>query len=119
LPLPLAVRIWRQRRLIARALDALVGCGAALLVGVVLFPAAPLPQLWAAERAVLESLADAVEQVSQRRRGTPDRATGHKRPDVGSPGLNDADARRLVRLRLAVCCPNAQRTRWRGSIEAL
>ena len=48
-----------------RALDALVGGGAALLVGVVLFPAAPLPRLWAAERAVLESLADAVEQVSQ------------------------------------------------------
>jgi uncharacterized membrane protein YgaE (UPF0421/DUF939 family) len=30
-----------------RAVDALVGGGAALLVGVILFPAAPLPRLWA------------------------------------------------------------------------
>ena len=48
-----------------RAVDALVGGGAALLVGVLVFPAAPLPHLWAAERAVLDSLADALEQVSQ------------------------------------------------------
>lgn len=47
-----------------RALDALVGGASALLVGVVLFPAAPLPRLWAAERGVLESLADALEHLS-------------------------------------------------------
>jgi uncharacterized membrane protein YgaE (UPF0421/DUF939 family) len=46
-----------------RAVDALVGGGAALLVGVILFPAAPLPRLWAAERAVLDSLADALEHA--------------------------------------------------------
>jgi uncharacterized membrane protein YgaE (UPF0421/DUF939 family) len=47
-----------------RAVDALVGGGSALLVGVILFPAAPLPRLWAAERAVLDSLADALEHAS-------------------------------------------------------
>jgi uncharacterized membrane protein YgaE (UPF0421/DUF939 family) len=52
-----------------RALDALVGGGAALLVGVVVFPGAPLPRLWAAERAVLDSLAGALEQVSRLLRG--------------------------------------------------
>ena len=48
-----------------RAVDALVGGGCALLVGMILFPAAPLPRLWAAERAVLESLARALEHVSE------------------------------------------------------
>jgi uncharacterized membrane protein YgaE (UPF0421/DUF939 family) len=46
-----------------RAVDALVGGGAALLVGVILFPAAPLPRLWRAERAVLDSLAQALEHA--------------------------------------------------------
>lgn len=49
-----------------RALDALIGGGIALLVGVIVFPSAPLPRLWAAERALLESLADTLEQLSQR-----------------------------------------------------
>lgn len=48
-----------------RALDALIGGGAALVVGVIVFPAAPLPRLWGAERAVLASLADALDHVSQ------------------------------------------------------
>jgi uncharacterized membrane protein YgaE (UPF0421/DUF939 family) len=46
-----------------RAVDAIVGGGSALLIGVVLFPAAPLPRLWGAERAVLGSLAAALERV--------------------------------------------------------
>jgi uncharacterized membrane protein YgaE (UPF0421/DUF939 family) len=59
-----------------RALDALVGGASALLVGVVLFPAAPLPRLWAAERSVLESLADALEHLSELLEGdqSPDAA---------------------------------------------
>ncbi len=47
-----------------RAIDALVGGGAALVVGVLLFPASPLPRLQRAERSVLEALADALEYVS-------------------------------------------------------
>jgi uncharacterized membrane protein YgaE (UPF0421/DUF939 family) len=46
-----------------RAIDALVGGGCALLIGVILFPAAPLPRLWAAERALLTSLALALERA--------------------------------------------------------
>ena len=46
-----------------RAVDALVGGGVALVVGVVLFPAAPLPRLREAERVVLRSLASALEQI--------------------------------------------------------
>jgi uncharacterized membrane protein YgaE (UPF0421/DUF939 family) len=46
-----------------RALDALIGGAVALVVGVILFPAAPLPRLREAERAVLRSLASALEQV--------------------------------------------------------
>lgn len=47
-----------------RALDALVGGVVALVVGVILFPADPLPRLNQAERAVLRSLASAAEQVA-------------------------------------------------------
>jgi uncharacterized membrane protein YgaE (UPF0421/DUF939 family) len=47
-----------------RALDALVGGVVALVVGVILFPADPLPRLKQAERAVLRSLASAAEQVA-------------------------------------------------------
>jgi uncharacterized membrane protein YgaE (UPF0421/DUF939 family) len=56
-----------------RAVDALIGGAAALLVGVILFPSAPLPRLWAAERVVLESLAATLERLSQllRRREAP------------------------------------------------
>jgi uncharacterized membrane protein YgaE (UPF0421/DUF939 family) len=46
-----------------RALDALVGGAVALVVGVVLFPAPPLPRLREAERAVLGSLRSALDQV--------------------------------------------------------
>ena len=46
-----------------RALDATVGGTLALLVGVVLFPAQPLPRMREAERAVLESLAGALDRV--------------------------------------------------------
>jgi uncharacterized membrane protein YgaE (UPF0421/DUF939 family) len=48
-----------------RALDALIGGAMALLVGVVLFPAAPLPRLRNAERAVLTSLASVLERVGE------------------------------------------------------
>jgi uncharacterized membrane protein YgaE (UPF0421/DUF939 family) len=48
-----------------RAVDVLVGGAAALVVGVLLFPAAPLPRLREAERAVLRSLASALEQVAE------------------------------------------------------
>jgi uncharacterized membrane protein YgaE (UPF0421/DUF939 family) len=47
-----------------RALDALVGGVVALVVGVILFPADPLPRLKQAERAVLRSLASAAQQVA-------------------------------------------------------
>ena len=46
-----------------RAVDALVGGAVALVVGVILFPADPLPRLRDAERAVLRSLSSALEQV--------------------------------------------------------
>jgi uncharacterized membrane protein YgaE (UPF0421/DUF939 family) len=48
-----------------RAIDALVGGGAALVVGVLVFLAAPLPRLRAAERSVLDALASALEQVTE------------------------------------------------------
>ncbi len=55
-----------------RAVDALVGGAVALVVGVVLFPAAPLPRLRDAERAVLRSLASALgEVVAMLRSGDP------------------------------------------------
>ena len=47
-----------------RALDAAVGGAVALLIGVVLFPSQPLPRLRAAERAVLGSLATALDEVA-------------------------------------------------------
>jgi uncharacterized membrane protein YgaE (UPF0421/DUF939 family) len=47
-----------------RAIDAAVGGAVALLVGVVLFPARPLPLLHAAERALLGALARALEGVA-------------------------------------------------------
>ncbi|MEN3278882.1 MAG: hypothetical protein V7607_22, partial [Solirubrobacteraceae bacterium] len=46
-----------------RAVDAVVGGAVALVIGVVLFPARPLPLLHAAERAVLASVASALEGV--------------------------------------------------------
>jgi uncharacterized membrane protein YgaE (UPF0421/DUF939 family) len=55
-----------------RALDAAVGGAVALVVGVVLFPAQPLPLLREAEQAVLGSLASALEAVvSLLRTGRP------------------------------------------------
>ncbi len=62
----LVVALQRHGTGAERAIDALVGGGAALLVGLVLFPAAPLPRLWAAERALLESLAVALERALAR-----------------------------------------------------
>lgn len=58
-----------------RAIDALVGGGAALLVGVIIFPGAPLLRLWTAERGVLDSLAAALEHVSKllQRNESPER----------------------------------------------
>jgi uncharacterized membrane protein YgaE (UPF0421/DUF939 family) len=47
-----------------RVVDALVGAGTAFVIGVVLFPAHPLPLLRRAERAMLVGLASAMEQVS-------------------------------------------------------
>jgi uncharacterized membrane protein YgaE (UPF0421/DUF939 family) len=46
-----------------RGLDALVGGAVALVVGVILFPAAPLPRLREAEQAVLRSLRSALDEV--------------------------------------------------------
>ncbi|MBV9918247.1 MAG: FUSC family protein [Solirubrobacterales bacterium] len=60
----LVVTLHRHGTGAERAVDALVGCGSALLVGVLLFPAAPLPRLWAAERALLERLATTLERVA-------------------------------------------------------
>jgi uncharacterized membrane protein YgaE (UPF0421/DUF939 family) len=45
-----------------RAVDALVGGGVALLIGVGLFPVAPLRLLWDAERRVLSALLDVLER---------------------------------------------------------
>jgi uncharacterized membrane protein YgaE (UPF0421/DUF939 family) len=47
-----------------RALDAVVGGGVALVVGVLLFPAQPLPRLRGAEREVLEGLGGALGHVA-------------------------------------------------------
>jgi uncharacterized membrane protein YgaE (UPF0421/DUF939 family) len=52
-----------------RAVDVLVGGAVALVVGVLLFPAAPLPRLYRAERGVLSSLAAALEAVAERLAG--------------------------------------------------
>jgi uncharacterized membrane protein YgaE (UPF0421/DUF939 family) len=89
-----------------RAVDALVGGGTALLVGVILFPAAPLPRLWQAERAVLDSLADALEHASrQLERGEPPAsewtlAAGYHIHDrLG--GLAEARARAKGNVRIA------------------
>jgi uncharacterized membrane protein YgaE (UPF0421/DUF939 family) len=46
-----------------RAVDAAVGGAVALIIGVVLFPAQPIPSLREAERGVLASLASALERV--------------------------------------------------------
>ncbi len=59
----LVVALQRHGTGAERAVDALVGGGVALLVGLVLFPAAPLPRLWATERGLLESLALAIERA--------------------------------------------------------
>jgi uncharacterized membrane protein YgaE (UPF0421/DUF939 family) len=45
-----------------RAIDALVGGGVALVIGVGLFPADPLKLLWSAERGVLRSLVGILQQ---------------------------------------------------------
>ena len=47
-----------------RAVDAVVGGAVAFVVGVIVFPAAPMPRVLDAEREVLRSLADALEHVS-------------------------------------------------------
>ena len=49
-----------------RAVDVLVGGASAFIIGVIMFPAAPLPRLFAAERAVLSSLAAALEAIAER-----------------------------------------------------
>jgi uncharacterized membrane protein YgaE (UPF0421/DUF939 family) len=59
-----------------RAVDAVVGGALALVVGVMLFPARPLPLLRAAERAVLGSVASALEgAVSRLAAGMPEDPT--------------------------------------------
>lgn len=47
-----------------RAVDAIIGGGVALVLGVLLFPAEPLALVRAAERDVLESLADTLQNAS-------------------------------------------------------
>jgi uncharacterized membrane protein YgaE (UPF0421/DUF939 family) len=55
-----------------RAIDAIVGGAVALVVGVVLFPAQPMPRLRDAEHGVLETLARTLARVvSLLRAGTP------------------------------------------------
>lgn len=46
-----------------RAVDALIGGGVALVLGVLLLPADPLAIVWRAERGVLEGLADTLQQA--------------------------------------------------------
>jgi uncharacterized membrane protein YgaE (UPF0421/DUF939 family) len=68
----LVVVLHRAGAVDERALDAVVGGAVAFVVGVVLFPAQPLPRLRTAERDVLASLASALERVvSLLRAGAP------------------------------------------------
>jgi uncharacterized membrane protein YgaE (UPF0421/DUF939 family) len=111
-----------------RAVDAVVGGAVALVVGVALFPAQPLPRLHEAERGVLETLASSLERiVSLLRAGTPPepgwtlaaaydvhrrlaqlaqaRTSAHANVRVAPRrwhlrGLIDAEDRRLARLHL-------------------
>jgi uncharacterized membrane protein YgaE (UPF0421/DUF939 family) len=76
-----------------RAIDALVGGGVALVIGVGLFPADPLKLLWDAERGVLRSL---VRILERRPPPTPD-------PDDADPDMDWAlVASHDVHRRLAV-----------------
>jgi uncharacterized membrane protein YccC len=59
-----------------RAVDALIGGGVALVLGVLLFPAEPLALVRGAERDVLESLADTVQSASSLLRAGAGAATG-------------------------------------------
>jgi uncharacterized membrane protein YgaE (UPF0421/DUF939 family) len=88
-----------------RAIDAVVGGAVALIVGVVLFPASPLPLLGAAERAVLGSVASALEAVvSHLAAGTPAQPTWtlaaaydvHER--LGQLTAARSSARQIVRV---------------------
>jgi uncharacterized membrane protein YgaE (UPF0421/DUF939 family) len=102
----LVVALQRHGTGAERAIDALVGGGAALLVGLILFPAAPLPRLWSAERAVLDSLAQALERASALLvRGEPvspewTLTTGYDIHDKLG-GLAEARARAKANVRIA------------------
>jgi uncharacterized membrane protein YgaE (UPF0421/DUF939 family) len=65
----LVVAVHRHGIAAERAIDVLVGGATAFVVGVVLFPAQPLPRVYAAERAVLGALAEALGTVADRLRG--------------------------------------------------
>jgi uncharacterized membrane protein YgaE (UPF0421/DUF939 family) len=101
-----------------RALDAVVGGAVALVVGVVLFPAQPLPRLREAERGVLESLASALEQVvSLLRSGTPAEPgwTLAAAYDVHQRLAQLAQARSAARANVRVA---PRRWRLRGLVDA-
>jgi uncharacterized membrane protein YgaE (UPF0421/DUF939 family) len=102
----LVVALQRHGTGAERAIDALVGGAAALLIGLILFPAAPLPRLWSAERAVLDSLAQALERASALlARGEPvspewTLTTGYDIHDKLG-GLAEARARAKANVRIA------------------
>jgi uncharacterized membrane protein YgaE (UPF0421/DUF939 family) len=88
-----------------RAVDAIVGGAVALLLGVGLFPAQPVPILHEAERSVLRTLADSLQQVAtllgagtQPHEDWPLRA-GHKiHEELGALARARAAARANVRI---------------------
>jgi uncharacterized membrane protein YgaE (UPF0421/DUF939 family) len=62
----LVVTVHRHGTGAERAIDVLVGGLSAFLIGVLLFPAQPLPRVYTAERAVLAELAAALGVVAER-----------------------------------------------------
>jgi uncharacterized membrane protein YgaE (UPF0421/DUF939 family) len=101
-----------------RAIDALIGGAVALVIVVLLFPAAPLPRLRRAERDVLDALGDALARVDRLVRGeeelSPDwmLAVGH--------GIHDrlatlAGARATARRNVRVA---PRRFHLRGAVDA-
>lgn len=114
----LVVALHRHGTGAERGLDAVIGGASAFLVGVVLFPAPPLPRLRAVERDVLRSLAGALGHVSEllRRREPPEPgwtlAMGY---DIHVQIARLADAREIARLNVRVA---PRRWRLRGAVAA-
>jgi uncharacterized membrane protein YgaE (UPF0421/DUF939 family) len=101
----LVVALHRHGTGAERGLDAVIGGASAFLVGVVLFPADPLPRLRAVERDVLRALAAALGHVAEllRRAETPEAgwtlAMGY---DVHVQLARLADAREIARINVRV-----------------